>query len=147
MKRTHIDITPAAFLGAAAAILLLPLPLLLMAVLAAAFHELCHYMALKICRIRVIDVTIGFLGTSISTAPLTACQEIICAAAGPIGSLSLLCLIHVAPILSLIGLFQGLFNLLPVYPLDGGRILWGVTGILKEKFLAKNGSWQYNRPD
>lgn len=147
MNRPRIEITAPAYLGAAAGVLLLPVHLLLCAVLAAAFHEFCHYLALKICKIRILELKIGFFGARITTGPLKPTQEIICAAAGPVGSLSFLIFAQIAPVLSVFGLFQGLFNLLPIYPLDGGRILRCVIEILKEKSLAKNGSWRYNSPD
>ena len=127
--------------------LLIPVRMLICALLAAAWHEICHCLALKICKIPVAELKIGILGASISTGPLTPKQEVFCAAAGPIGSLCLLILIRIAPMISIFGVIQGCFNLLPVYPLDGGRILRGIIEILKEKSLAKNVAWQYNRPD
>ena len=54
---------------------------------------------------------------------LGTAAELLAAAAGPVGSLSLLSLSGIFPRLALCGLVQGLFNLLPIYPLDGGRIL------------------------
>ena len=147
MVRTRIEVTSAAYLAAAASVLLLPLQVLICGALAAAWHEICHCLTLKLCRIPVAELKIGILGASISTGPLTPKQEILCAAAGPIGSLSLLILIHFSPMISIFGLIQGCFNLLPVYPLDGGRILRGIIEILKEKSLAKNDAWRYNSPD
>ena len=52
---------------------------------------------------------------------LDAKGECLCALAGPLGSLILAFLPFST--LALCGLVQGLFNLLPIMPLDGGRIL------------------------
>ena len=54
---------------------------------------------------------------------LSPVRELLAAAAGPVGSLSLMLMGRLFPRLALCGLVQGLFNLLPIYPLDGGRIL------------------------
>ena len=54
---------------------------------------------------------------------LSPVRELLAAAAGPVGSLSLMLMGRFFPRLALCGLVQGLFNLLPIYPLDGGRIL------------------------
>lgn len=54
---------------------------------------------------------------------MAAWKEALCALAGPVGSFSVVLLAEYFPEAALFGLVQGLYNLLPVYPLDGGRIL------------------------
>ena len=51
-------------------------------------------------------------------------RELLAVLAGPVGSLLLLGVHRWFPRLALCGLVQGLFNLLPVRPLDGGRALY-----------------------
>lgn len=119
--RTSLD-GSACLLGAIL-LLTLPLPWILAAVLAAAFHEISHLLALRLTGTRIYRFRIGFLGAELETAPMDAKTELFCAAAGPVGSFSLLLLIHCCPRIAICGGVQGLFNLLPILPLDGGRIL------------------------
>ena len=132
-----LEVSPCSHLVAAAMILLLPFRLLTAAMLAAAFHELCHLIVLLAFSTPIYGIRINPAGAVIQTGVLSPAQELICAAAGPTGSLLLLVLSDVFPLLAFSGLIQGLFNLLPVYPLDGGRILRQLMTIGKEKFLAK----------
>ena len=50
-------------------------------------------------------------------------REAICALAGPLGSFSLLLISEYFPEAAVCGLIQGAYNLIPVYPLDGGRLM------------------------
>lgn len=133
MKGLKINIAPGAYIAAAAGILLLPLNWLLSAAAAAVIHEFGHFAALKCCRASVFGIEAGLWGAKISTGPLLPWQEIICAAAGPLASLSLLLFAHAAPVMAFIGLFHGIFNLLPFYPMDGGRIVKAFISLLAEK--------------
>lgn len=133
MEESRVIFMPGAYFGAAAGILLLPANWMLSCIAAAAFHECCHLAALKLCKITVRQIRIGFRGASIVTGALTPVQELFCAAAGPIGSFLLLLMIRWLPILAILGLAQGLFNLLPIYPLDGGRILRSIFLLAKTR--------------
>lgn len=104
-------------------LLLLPLKLVICVCLAAAVHEFCHILMLQICRVPIRSIRLGMGGAMIQTIPLSPMQELLCAAAGPAGSLLCLLLLRIFPLFALCGLLQGLYNLLPIYPLDGGRIL------------------------
>lgn len=104
-------------------LLVLPLPWVAAALLAGAFHECCHYLVIRALGGRVPGVTVGYRGAVMELCGLGTGAELLAAAAGPVGSLSLLFLSGVFPRLALCGLVQGIYNLLPIYPLDGGRIL------------------------
>ena len=105
-------------------LLLLPFPWLAAALTAAGFHELCHAGAVRLLGGNVGPVKIGTRGAVMEVGDMRPGQELLAAAAGPAGSFLLLGLSRVFPRLALCGLVQGAYNLLPIYPLDGGRILY-----------------------
>ena len=104
-------------------LLTVPLPWVAAAVLAAAFHELCHVGAIYALGGRVGKISAGGSGARIEMEGLYGFREFLAAAAGPAGSFLLLVFLRNFPRLSICGFFQGAFNLLPVYPMDGGRML------------------------
>lgn len=104
-------------------VLILPPDLLIGAFLAALIHECCHLILLYFFHIPVITIEIGIMGATIRTCPFPPHQELICTLAGPAGSLLCALFFQRFPLFALCGLIQGIYNLLPIYPLDGGRIL------------------------
>lgn len=107
----------------AALLLLLPLNWLLAAAAAACIHEAAHIAAIYLWGGRIQQIRMEPLGAVIEAEGIEGTREAFCALAGPLGSLLLVLLIHKAPLLGLCGLIQGMFNLLPVYPMDGGRAI------------------------
>jgi stage IV sporulation protein FB len=112
---------------------MLPLRWLIAAFLAAAFHELCHIFAVILCGGRVKSLQIGGRGAVISAGRMSTAKNIYCILSGPMGSLLLLPFAPWIPRIAICGLFQGLFNLLPIYPLDGGRALRCILYGLKNR--------------
>ena len=120
---TKYQITPSACMTAALLLLLLPLKWLAAAFFAACFHELCHYATLCLCRMRPKKLEIDANGASMEIDTLSYGKELFCALAGPLGSLLLFFVGRLFPRIAICGAFHGLYNLLPLYPLDGGRVL------------------------
>jgi len=89
-----------------------------------ALHELGHLALLRIFSIQVGKIRLGAFGAVMNTAPMSFFQEAICALAGPI--VNIICFFLLkrrAPGAALLSLLLGCYNLLPVFPLDGGRSL------------------------
>lgn len=107
----------------ALAVLLLPLQWLGAAILAAAVHEACHWVAVRLCGGQVCRLQAGLLGAKLEVAGLNVWQELLCALAGPVGGFMLLLMARWLPRTALCAGMQSVFNLLPVYPMDGGRAL------------------------
>lgn len=107
----------------AMAVLLLPLRWLAAWLIAVFVHEMCHYAAVRLFRGEVIFAGASIGGARMEAAGLSRAGQLLSCAAGPIGSLMLILFVRIWPALALCGAAQGLFNLLPLFPLDGGQIL------------------------
>lgn len=114
-------------------------------------HEIGHSVVALLYRIRVRNITLFMYGgvAQIEGDSPSASAEFLIAIAGPLVSfiLAFVCymLLRVFPntplllalveYLAYINLVLGLFNLIPGYPLDGGRVLrsivWAITGDLR----------------
>ena len=104
-------------------LLLFPLRFLVGVLLAALIHELGHLLALKIAGGRVLSIRLRSFGARIEAAPMSPGRTALCSLAGPAAGALTIFTYKTFPELALVGLVQTVFNLLPVYPLDGGRAL------------------------
>lgn len=118
-----VEVSAGACVWGALLLLTVPLNWVAAAVVAAVFHELCHCLAIWLMGGKIYQIRIGGGGTAIDMGALTTGNELLAALAGPFGSFLLLLFAHSFPRLALCGMVQGMFNLFPVYPMDGGRIL------------------------
>ena len=104
------------------AVLLLPLRVLLGIVLAAAVHELGHLTAMYFLGVPVLGIVFRPSGARIEAGPMEPGEEVICALAGPVAGAVTIFVWRWFPELAVAGLVQTVFNLIPIYPLDGGRV-------------------------
>ncbi len=125
-----INISSGTFLLYTVLLLTLPLPWIIAAFSAALFHELCHIACAVLSGATVERFRVTPYGASIHAIFSGTVQELLCALAGPAGSLSLVLFARHFPRLAICGVIQGLFNLLPLFPLDGGRIIRCLAYIL-----------------
>lgn len=122
-------------------ILLLPLKWLISAALAAAVHETFHIAAILCFGGRIRNVRIGAGGAVIEASDISGYQELISALAGPLGSFLLALMIRKFPVLGFCALAQGCYNLIPVYPMDGGRAVRCLLEILCPRKAARYGAY------
>lgn len=125
-NKPSISAAPAVYILFALAVVLLPLKLLLAWGLSVLTHEICHILAVVLCRGRVERIRFSLTGAQITAVGLTISREIICVLAGPIGSMLLLILFRWYPYLTVCAFIQAAFNLLPLTNLDGGKALQGI---------------------
>ena len=126
-------------------------------------HELAHSLVARAFGTPVRDITLFIFGGAahISQEPRRPREELLIALAGPATSLVLAALFYALWWLSLgiagplhaltswlgwINVLLGLFNLIPGFPLDGGRVLraiiWGVTGDARRSTRIAAGAGQ-----
>lgn len=106
--------------------------LLLPGVCAAAAHELGHWAAIRLSGGRVAQLRLTVAGAELQVVGFMGyTRELLCAAAGP--AVNLVLALGAAQLglfaFSGLNLVMGLFNLLPLGMLDGGRILSCIAGM------------------
>jgi Zn-dependent protease len=119
-------------------------------------HELTHSLVARWRGLSVDSITLFIFGgvSNLTTEPSTARNEFLVAVVGPVSSLVLAAVFWllgqaiparspagaVAGYLAFVNLLLGGFNLVPGFPLDGGRVLrsliWGATGSLRRATLV-----------
>lgn len=125
-------------------------------------HELAHSLIARMQGLEVKDIVLFIFGgvSQIREEPVSAKREFLMAFVGPLTSFALggLCFVvyflireasmpaaAIARYLAYINVLLGAFNLVPGFPLDGGRVLrsiiWGITGDLQKatRWAARSG--------
>lgn len=132
-----IAVTPSFLIMIALLLLMLPMPWTVSFLIASLVHEIGHVIALRLLGITILGVSIDHGGANIRTEPITSAQEVITALAGPLSGISLLMVSGTYPRIAFCGCVQGLINLIPIYPSDGGRILnAAVLALLPDKLAV-----------
>lgn len=135
--RSRLSIDGVSFVFLAMMLLVLPFRWILAALIAAAVHELGHYLAIRLCGGQARDLTILQSGAVLRTGEMRREKELFCTIAGPLCGALLIPLVRFAPRLAICASIQTLYNLLPIYPLDGGRALRCMTAMWLSPNIAK----------
>ena len=130
MEGERLRISGGMWLMLPAVLLCLPLPWVIAVFLAALVHECGHLLAIYWISGKKASMVISAFSARIPLPEMTCGAEFVCALAGPAAGLFLILLYRWIPRTAICALVQSLFNLLPVYPLDGGRALLGCLEIL-----------------
>lgn len=121
--RLKLSVSPAAVAGFCVFCALDTLGLALPFLLSAVLHELGHLAVLWLLGIPVEEISVRLGGTVIRSELPGGWREVLAAAAGPAVNLLLaLACFRCWPPLCLCSLLLAWYNLLPVMPLDGGRL-------------------------
>ena len=121
-----ITVSPGFFISIAVSFMIIPIPWVVSWIAAAAFHEFFHILALNLCGYPVYAVQIGATGAKIDSNLQPGYKMALCAMAGPLAGLFLLLFLRSFPKIAICGVVQSIGNLIPLLPLDGGRVVCGV---------------------
>ena len=130
MENKRISVSIGSYLMLALMLLLMPLRWLFSAIVAAFFHELCHYIVIRLICGNVGNIKIYSYGARMPLPEMSREKEILCALAGPAGGLLMILWAPIYPRLAICAFVQSVYNLLPIYPLDGGRMISALLSIL-----------------
>lgn len=122
-RNKQIQFKASFLFGVAVCILIVPIKWLLSWLAAVVAHEFSHYLALKIFNVQIYSISLSSSGVVIKTEPMPLYKEVISALAGPLGGFCILILARSIPVIAICAFFQSVYNFLPIYPLDGGRVL------------------------
>ena len=144
LSNIKIGISGGACLLFAMSLLVLPLRWIAAAVTAATVHEACHALAVSLCGGRLRTLSVGKGGAVMVADPMTPTREFLCTMAGPLGSALLVLTLPWLPRVAFCSAIHCVYNLLPIYPLDGGRALRCITGSLSPVTQKKVCHWVEN---
>ena len=102
---------------------LVPFPWFVAWIAAASFHEICHWLVVKLYGGNVRLFFAGIGGASMQCNGLSNRAYLLAVLAGPVGGFVLVMLGRWFPRLAICSWLLSVYNLLPVLPLDGGQAM------------------------
>lgn len=129
--RRYLDVSPAFVALLCAYFYFDPAQTFLPFLFAMTLHEAGHLLALRCMRAQVHKISFHLSGAVIHTQTLSYQKELLAAAAGPaVNALCTAVFLHRDPRFALVNLLLLGYNLLPFYPMDGGRVLRALLHLL-----------------
>jgi len=117
------NIHPSVYLCLAIAVLLLPVQWVTAWVIASIVHEMGHYYALRLCGCNIQHIQLDINSAKIQAGQMDWTRQLFCQLAGPLCGLLLVFLGRWVPRVAVCAFMQSMYNLLPLTPLDGGKIM------------------------
>ena len=110
-------------------------------ILSAIIHELGHILASALLKHSVTDITLSLFGAQISICGQTSYwEDFILSLSGPSSNglaVALCVILHRFPLFAAVNLLLGLFNLLPILPLDGGNAMKACFSLFAHPVLVE----------
>ena len=125
--KVSVSVQPGYLLLVAIGIMILPLKLIIAWIFASFIHELGHIICIMLMKKQIYTISFGASGAIMETEQLENGQELLAALSGPLAGMLLLPLTHYIPLTAMLALAQSLYNLIPIYPMDGGRVIFGLV--------------------
>ncbi len=106
--------------------------------IAAGLHELGHILTLRLLHHGIHRLKLTASGLILETGPLPYLHELFVSLSGPAVNFALLFVsARRFPLFALVNLCLFLYNMLPIFPLDGGRALRAMLHLLLEERPAQ----------
>ncbi len=125
MKRGGVSVSPAGLIFWSFLFFMLPESQAVALLVPVGVHEAGHLLCMKLMGFKIHALSLGMTGLQIDYEQSgRPAAEAVISAAGPTAGIGLwlLCSLAGAELMGGVSLLLSLFNLLPIYPLDGGRI-------------------------
>lgn len=104
-------------------LLIIPIHWIVSWFVAVIIHEFCHFLGVKLCGGKVYKIEIGLCGANMICSTLSDIGRFFAILCGPLGGLILACFGKWIPRVALCSFFLSVYNLYPILPFDGGRLL------------------------
>lgn len=138
MRHCKIDLTPGFIAFLCAYYFFDPAHTFWAFLISVALHEAAHLMLLSFLHVPIHRIRLSVCGAIIETPSLQYRQELAICAAGPCMNFILLyATTQTLPAFALVNLCLFAYNMLPLYPLDGGRMLRALLHLMLENRTAE----------
>ena len=137
----NVRITPGFVLLWILSLMIFPMKFVIAWIITVMIHELGHLLSIQLLGIQIHGITFEFTGIRIRTEPMIPLHEIITAAAGPAFGVVLILLSYHAPLIKGLAIIQTCCNMIPIYPIDGGRVVDGILALVFDENIAANISY------